>query len=346
MRSQCLSLILVWGLAALLPGCQEAPIERYTAPREERPPLFPENPTVRLLGALIVHGEDTWFFKLVGPVDAVAAQKAAFDTFLRSVRFTGKDDPPLTWTVPEGWQKETPPPSRYAVFHLGPKDNPLELSVSRLGRGGEASSVLANVNRWRGNDLGLPRPLHEADLAHVVRNEEVAGVTVTFVDMGGPGSFRAPRPGGGAVARASLHYTAPEGWQSVPANREFGQEAAFRISDGDRTANMSVSTAGGNLLQNINRWREQVGLPEVGPNELPKLIQKVRVGGASADYVDLVGPEAAGGKRTLGAILSRDGRTWFFKLHGPAGLVEKEKSRFEQFLASVRFNSGGGDNDG
>ena len=57
------------------------------------------HPTLRLLAAIFPHKERTWFFKVVGPIVEVEANKEAFDRFIRSVHFTGKAEPPLTWTV-------------------------------------------------------------------------------------------------------------------------------------------------------------------------------------------------------------------------------------------------------
>lgn len=43
---------------------------------------------VRLLGAILYRGDEAWFFKLGGPDAAVAAEKASFLDFLRTVRPT------------------------------------------------------------------------------------------------------------------------------------------------------------------------------------------------------------------------------------------------------------------
>ncbi|HQY05568.1 MAG TPA: hypothetical protein PLQ52_05855 [Lacunisphaera sp.] len=40
----------------------------------------------RILGAVVPHGSETWFFKLLGPDPVVAREKAAFLEFLRTVR--------------------------------------------------------------------------------------------------------------------------------------------------------------------------------------------------------------------------------------------------------------------
>src|SRR5207248_6044588 len=43
----------------------------------------------RTLGVILPRGDTTWFFKLRGPADLVAKQQAAFEAFVRSVRFPG-----------------------------------------------------------------------------------------------------------------------------------------------------------------------------------------------------------------------------------------------------------------
>ena len=42
----------------------------------------------RILGALVPHGNNTWFFKLIGPDTLVAREKPAFLDFLRTVKET------------------------------------------------------------------------------------------------------------------------------------------------------------------------------------------------------------------------------------------------------------------
>jgi len=44
-------------------------------------------PTPRLLAVIVKPGDQTWFFKLTGPSRQVAEQKAAFDGFMKSIRF-------------------------------------------------------------------------------------------------------------------------------------------------------------------------------------------------------------------------------------------------------------------
>ena len=41
----------------------------------------------RILGAISSHSGQTWFYKLAGPVSLVGDQEAAFESFIRSIRF-------------------------------------------------------------------------------------------------------------------------------------------------------------------------------------------------------------------------------------------------------------------
>lgn len=45
------------------------------------------NPRLRTLGAIITHGDRTWFFKLQGPDSIVAPNAAKFDAFVKSIKF-------------------------------------------------------------------------------------------------------------------------------------------------------------------------------------------------------------------------------------------------------------------
>jgi hypothetical protein len=86
---------------------------------------------------------------------------------------------------------------------------------------------------------------------------------------------------------------------------------------------------GGDDLGNVNRWRQQIGLP---PTETAN-ITPLKSGETTFATVDLAGENA----RTLAAWTRKDGQAWFFKLTGPNLEVEKEKPDFVNFVRSVRF---------
>jgi hypothetical protein len=322
-------ILCVIGLLALA-GCQDEKITHSIVPHASEPEK------TRLLGVIFPHGDQTWFFKLTGPESAVNDVTEPFNTFMNSVRFTGKADAPVTWTLPEGWKEEKGPAPRYATFHLGPKEKPIELSVTMLGK--EAAAILPNVNRWRGQ-LGLA-PVDEAGLAALTKDIKVNDGTAVLVDMTGS----AGKKGGGPMmaAKRSFIYQKPEDWLEAP-HPEMGtvpREALFQVGEGAETAEVSVTTLGGpagGLMPNVMRWARQIDAPAVAPEQMDKF-PKIGIAGRESPYIDLDGKKG----RTVGAIISVGDKTWFFKMTGPSQVVEKHKAEFEEFLKSVKFAGGPG----
>lgn len=324
--------------AALIAGCQQDEIRSYTVPKPEQN---------RLLGAILPHGDSTWFFKLMGPDGEVSEHKDEFDRFVDSVRFKDNADAP-TWTLPEGWTtREEKVKGSYATIMVG-KGHPLDLTVTRLSREGMAGSILANVNRWR-NQLALPA-VTEEELPHEVTQRKLGGDTLTLVNMTGKGGKAAPMAGPVAGDRmppavvnrpSDLTYRKPEGWKKVE-NSAMSQ-ATFQVTDGGKPASVTITSLGGGaggLEANVNRWRGQIGLPPLPEAEVRKLVAPLVVAGKENSYVDLAGSTS----RILAVIVPRDDATWFIKMTGPPELVGKEKKHFEDFAQSVRFDGGpGGD---
>jgi hypothetical protein len=119
--------------------------------------------------------------------------------------------------------------------------------------------------------------------------------------------------------------------------------ASFRVAGKDgKQADVSVIPLpglAGSDLDNVNRWRGQVGLPGVPDSELSKLAQPVQIAGQSASLYEQAGANPGSGEkaRILAAITRRDGVAWFFKMTGDDGLVTQQKPAFIEFLKSVSF---------
>jgi hypothetical protein len=334
-------------------GCQQDEVRRYQAPKSEAPAAgaTAEEGPVRLLAAVVPHGDRTWFFKLTGPPAVVADQKEAFDKFLDSVHFTGKAEPPVEWKAPAGWQQEPGNQVRYATFRIPAKDGDAELSVTSFE--GQTGSLLANVNRWRGQ-IGLAE-MKEDELGKVTTDAKVDDGKATLVDLTGPGApkgnkklppFMAANKGGGSRPAAPLKYTTPPGWEEeTPATPP--RVAAFQAGEGKEPAEVTVIPFPGDvggLVANVNRWRTQVGLPAAEDDEVRRDVRAIEVDGIPSQFVDMTGPGSAGHKRILGVIVPRGGRSWFFKMQGPADVVEGQQAAFEAFLKSVHFGGGPGGN--
>lgn len=361
-----LAVLLAIAIAALallmLSGCgNEAPIAAqrvYNLERAQRRPI-----PMRTLAALVPHDGQVWFFKVTGPDSRVGSYTKDFEQFLDSIKF---EDGKPSWTVPEGWIETGSDAGqlRYATFKLGPRENDPELTVIPLPTQEtvDEAYILANVNRWR-NQLNLPA-LTPGELAANTVSREIGGEPGTVVNMVGRSTFDkiAARPfaGGGmgrprgaapaeagdamnqpeqgSAAQVRLVYDTPEGWQPGQLNQF--RKAAFDIVDGDRKALVTVIDLGpeaGDAMSNINRWRGQIGLGPIKPEELEKDLQRIDIGEHPAVFIEMVGPQSPDQQTILGAITLVDGRPWFFKLQGDSRLAAEQKDAFLKFLKSVRF---------
>lgn len=355
------------GVAGTAGGCRPADgIAHYTVLKhaelqKERggtavEPAAPEPAKAqRMLGAILPQGEQLWFFKLTGDPEPVAAVEPAFRQFLKSVTFPKADAP--TWSLPEGWRlSDRSHPLRFATLLIGPGTPPLELTVSALPQGSGAMDqmLLANINRWRGQ-LGL-RSLADGELTGQSEELETPVGKVVLVNLlgespGGGGMGAGPFAGGmgrgslppatSAPAAPAIKYDTPEGWQ---AGRVGGlRKAAFTVTD-EELGKVEITVidlpreAGGDRLANVNRWRMQIGLKEIGERELKEQLQTLAIGDLKGDYCNLVGEPSGGRTQSiLGVLLDRGELTWFIKLQGDLKLAERERERFETFAKSLRF---------
>jgi len=87
------------------------------------------------------------------------------------------------------------------------------------------------------------------------------------------------------------------------------------------------------LLQNVNRWRGQIGLEPITDDQLSAALARLDIDGVAADMVELVGAR----ETILGIMALQNGQAWYFKLKGDKDLVEREKENFRSFAESVQF---------
>jgi hypothetical protein len=131
-----------------------------------------------------------------------------------------------------------------------------------------------------------------------------------------------------------IKWDAPEGWNTAaPSAMRYASFTA--AAENGETADISIVTFpgdGGSDTDNINRWRQQIGLPPLEAGH-PASVVPMKIGQDTFSTLDMNGTKS----RVVTAWVRRDGRTWFFKLTGPDKVVEKEKPRFVKFLQSVRF---------
>jgi len=150
----------------------------------------------------------------------------------------------------------------------------------------------------------------------------------------GPGAEGSPSLGKPA-------WQVPSGWQEQPPSQML--LAKFLVGgDAGGKAEVTVSAFPGDtggLLANVNRWRGQVGLTNIDQADLSNQVTSVDVMGGKAMLIDVTGQNPKNGQkaRLIGAIVPREGKTWFFKMIGDEQVAEREKPIFVKFIKTVQF---------
>jgi hypothetical protein len=158
----------------------------------------------------------------------------------------------------------------------------------------------------------------------------------------------------GRIGESQLTFTTPKDWpKSTPQGL---RKAMFTFKDGGREALMTAidfaASAGPMIadpLENINRWRREVGLKEVKKDALATATEEIKIGGNEGHYAEMIPDAAEGGgpqRATIAAMVRAGEVVWFFKLTGDREIVTRERDNFKAFLDSVRFAPADGAGDG
>jgi hypothetical protein len=136
---------------------------------------------------------------------------------------------------------------------------------------------------------------------------------------------------------ADLLWEAPSAWQKKPASAM--RKATYAVAGAGGEAELSITAFAGDTggeFANVNRWRGQVGLAPLRPEDLEGAVHRLQGNGLAFTIVELVREGDPNAKSILGAIVPFEGSTWFFKLTGPASAVEGAKPAFIGFLHTVK----------
>lgn len=159
--------------------------------------------------------------------------------------------------------------------------------------------------------------------------------TIRFVEGDQPETAPAaaapPQPAAQSPIASQFKWTVPEGWQALAPGQM--QVAKFSVPEQNGTkAEVAVSifpSESGGTLANVNRWRQQLGLPAIDEAALKDYVTPLDAT-PDALLVDLANEQ----RRMLGAIVPRDGRWWFYKMMGDAAAVAAARESFVAFVKS------------
>lgn len=153
---------------------------------------------------------------------------------------------------------------------------------------------------------------------------------------------------------SGLVWTLPAGWEEAP-NTSSMRLATIMIdpSPGDDAGGdepgsasqprieMSVTSlrgAAGGLLPNVNRWRQQLGLPMIAQIGEQSIAVVNTADGIEGQLVSMAQPGESNDRTAmLVGIVQHAGDSYFFKMTGPAGAVLEQDDEMQAFLGSLRF---------
>src|SRR5262249_760217 len=135
--------------------------------------------------------------------------------------------------------------------------------------------------------------------------------------------------------------TTPPNWEPQPLSQM--RQASFLVK-GDNGAVADISfvslgSAAGNVLEDVNRWLGQLGQPPIDEQKLGDIAQRLRTRLGDVSVVDPPGwpdnADPARDGRIVAAMATTANATLFFKMRGNADLTEAQKSNFIKWVAAV-----------
>jgi hypothetical protein len=102
---------------------------------------------------------------------------------------------------------------------------------------------------------------------------------------------------------------------------------------------VSLGSAAGDVLENVNRWLGQLGQPPITEQKLGEIAQRLHTSLGDVIIVDLAGlpdnADPARDGRIIAAMVTTGNSTLFFKMRGNADLTEAQKGDFIKWVAAV-----------
>jgi hypothetical protein len=150
---------------------------------------------------------------------------------------------------------------------------------------------------------------------------------------------------GGPLELDAITLTAPAGWpQMLPSSSFVAAEFTLQRADGDDAdGRLTVSTAGGTVEANIDRWKGQFGAQsqQESQEEIDVAGMKVTVVDLSGDFKDQRGPFAPAversGYRMIAAIIPVNGQLHFIKATGPEKTIASHADEIHSFIRTVQL---------
>lgn len=343
-----LSRVLTRSVTALLlllsiSGCKRAQIRVYTAPRDIAVPVAPdaapEPSAPQVTWTLPANWKETTPGQMSLASFAVSdAAGQATVNITPLPNLAGRED-----AVVNMWREQVGlgPVAQEEVAKVfqpaeiaGAQGQTFEIGGTKDGQ--KVKTLVGTLHR--GDKSWFFKMSGDEAVVDAQRTNFLAFLKSVHIDDAAKAAAPAPAPAASSVASApgpsnsSFKWTVPPAWKTQNPGQM--QVAKFTVPDKDGAkAEVSVSVFPndtGGTLANVNRWRRQVGLPEVDEAGLKSCVSDLDAvpGGV---LVNLTNEQ----RQMLGAIVPRDGKWWFYKLLGDAPAVVSAHQDFVDFVKTA-----------
>jgi hypothetical protein len=327
------------------------------APAANAPATAESSPT-RMVVALFQRPDAAWFFKVSGAPDEVGAVESQWQKFIDDVKFDvsdGNEQP--VWELPDGWTTGPPAPFRFATIKL--PDSKIEIRISKLGG---QQDLLSNVNRWRASQLGLPAATADNVDENFESKTGQGGEYLLFDQqgmssgqgMGGPFMNRAsggmaspvpkrtpakPKTAAEAAGPPQFDLVPPEGFEMGKTSPMVVARFVKESDDGKVQISVVPLTAVNKWNDNVNFWRQSVGLDNIDDAKMLEETQAITVSGIEGKRVELLEDHDGSDQGLIGVMVKKGDLAWFFKMIGKRTLVRESEELFDQFLKDFTFKA-------
>ena len=143
------------------------------------------------------------------------------------------------------------------------------------------------------------------------------------------------------VTIAGVKYSVPADWEEQPRKSDFVL-GEFSIPGEGGAARLTLSSAGGGIEANVERWRGQFNR---GPNDPDAKESEITFDGKPGTLVELAGTYSdmfgggapSKGWRMLGVAVPLGATNYFVKLTGPTTTVTPRRDEFLKFIESAKM---------
>lgn len=133
----------------------------------------------------------------------------------------------------------------------------------------------------------------------------------------------------------------PSGWQKARPGQMQDERYLFQNELGDiiEMTYTELSGRAGGIVANVNRWRGQVGLPEVSAERIQSDIVSVGLeDNGTGRYISLTGvdPNTDAPSRILALVVPKADKTLFYKMTGFPDVVDTQREALLEFAKQPR----------